>query len=431
MSILEHIKADKNLTLLNQTSLAREYFWSSIVGRKDFDDIQIKISNVICEKCNKIISERENCSCIKENVVLSAGRGRKKCKNCPTFSGPRTIICGGCGYNFKTGIIESNFKKKETVVKLSKNKKKKKTTSVHPSIVNDANILINNDKISENILLFKNHTNLSEDQKSAIDSYCIWRDEFLKLNIPLSNGIAHIIYYDMLNKDSIKHFHVEDLEQEGFIGLIKAFTHYDRNRTYDKNGETKNILFSTYATDWIRKSIIDAILNKDKNIFVPVYIINYYKKFTKFYNEYIEQNGNEPSVEEIMTTLKVREKTALGLLILKDIRQKKLISVEETTEKYKNDMGEDTKIGKNDIDLINKLSYEEEYHFDYRQYLNQIDFTKEQYRDLFLDHYGLNEERLEYSIEMLKEKYGVTPQTINNVIKNTLSQFKELLDDEN
>lgn len=434
MSILELVKPSqdiKNFNLLKQAGMARKYFWSSVVGDKNFADVIINIYNVVCEKCEKIISDDQTCSCVKEVKPLTAGRGKKKCKNCPAYSGPRTIICGECGYNFKTGVIESSFKKKEKVIKAAKNKKKKKSVPINFLKVKSVKTLIDNDKIEENILLFLNHPNLSEDQKSVLDSYMIWRDEILVSNKALSNGKAHLIYYDFLKKGACKHFKIEDLEQEAFFGLIKAFNHYDEERTYSKDGKDKHISFSTMADPWLRKACIDAIYDRDKPITVPQYIINHFKKFKIFYNVYFEKNGHEPSIEEIVKALKVNEKCAAGLLILKDLQQNQIISVEETTEKYKNDMGEDSKIGKKDMDLMNKLSQEHEYEFDYMKYLDEVEFVKPEYKELVLDHFGfnLNEDGQEYTIAQLEEKYDVTPQTINNVIKSTLQQMRDLIEE--
>jgi RNA polymerase sigma factor (sigma-70 family) len=48
----------------------------------------------------------------------------------------------------------------------------------------------------------------------------------------------------------------EDLEQEGLIGLLEALDHFD---------ESKGTKFSTYATYWIKKKIIQA-LNKENKL---------------------------------------------------------------------------------------------------------------------------------------------------------------------
>lgn len=54
---------------------------------------------------------------------------------------------------------------------------------------------------------------------------------------------------------------VEDLEQEGFLGLMRARESYDPDR---------GVKFGTYATYWVRCSIIYAIANRGSLIRVPI-----------------------------------------------------------------------------------------------------------------------------------------------------------------
>jgi len=56
---------------------------------------------------------------------------------------------------------------------------------------------------------------------------------------------------------------MEDLFQEGSIGLMNAIENFDLNKGYK---------LSTYATWWIRQSIIRAINNTDSFVRLPVYI---------------------------------------------------------------------------------------------------------------------------------------------------------------
>ena len=55
-----------------------------------------------------------------------------------------------------------------------------------------------------------------------------------------------------------------DLVQEGSLGLIKAAEKYDYK---------KNFKFSTYATWWIKQTIIRAISNHSRTIRIPVHML--------------------------------------------------------------------------------------------------------------------------------------------------------------
>lgn len=433
MSILELVKKtpdSENYKLLKNISLARQFFWTSLIGNKKFANTPIKIYNIACEKCNKIIFDGSECVCNSDTPKLEAGRGRKKCKNCPTYTGPRSANCPTCGYNFKTGEIQAVIRKKDTPkVKV---KKRKKAVEVPFVSIDSLSILIENDKIEENILSFKKpelYCELSEDVRSALDAYHQWRNEMIETNMKLVCSIASQKAQTLKSKKSLDFLSVEDLIQVGYIGLKKAVTHYDINYQQD-NGN--HIAFSTYATWWIRKEIHDEVIKKDKDIMVPFHIVNKFKNFRNWYNAYLETNGSEPTKEELMEGLKLKDSDIEGLLMLKDMRHHKMISVEETLDKYRNDYSEDSKVGRMDLSVLMKLSHEEEYEFDILKHVDSLEFTKPTYKFAFKDYFGLNDDRKPLTMDELEEKYGVTKQTINNQINKQLVVLREKLkEDEN
>ncbi len=89
-----------------------------------------------------------------------------------------------------------------------------------------------------------------------------------------------------------------DLVQEGSLGLIKASEKFDYK---------KGFKFSTYATWWIRQTIIRAIANHSKTIRIPVHMSEKIRNYKRIHSILSAQLNREPTDKELCAKLKINE----------------------------------------------------------------------------------------------------------------------------
>lgn len=81
-----------------------------------------------------------------------------------------------------------------------------------------------------------------------------------------------------------------DLVQEGSLGLIRAAEKYDYSKEFK---------FSTYATWWIKQTIIRAISNNSRTIRIPVHMADKIRKYKKVVCELNRSLDREATEKEI------------------------------------------------------------------------------------------------------------------------------------
>ncbi|WP_254699682.1 sigma-70 family RNA polymerase sigma factor [Trinickia violacea] len=96
-----------------------------------------------------------------------------------------------------------------------------------------------------------------------------------------------------------------DLIQEGNLGLIKAVDRYDYRRGFK---------FSTYATWWIRQSILYAIADQGRTIRVPVHTVDALNKLASIRHESAHRSGDRPGIAELAERMSVSEERICDLL---------------------------------------------------------------------------------------------------------------------
>lgn len=95
-----------------------------------------------------------------------------------------------------------------------------------------------------------------------------------------------------------------DLVQEGSLGLIRAAEKYDYSKEFK---------FSTYATWWIKQTIIRAISNSSRTIRIPVHMADKIRKYKKVIHELNNTLDREATDKEIAQKMGISVKKIQGI----------------------------------------------------------------------------------------------------------------------
>jgi len=188
-----------------------------------------------------------------------------------------------------------------------------------------------------------------------------------------------------------------DLIQEGNIGLLRAVDKFERR---------ENCAFATFATWWIRQSILRAIANSSRTIRVPVHIQDALARIYKVVRGIKDQTGTVPTLQETAETCRISEDELVRILRCDcSPISFNAIAKGEPNKTY-GDILEDTRCGAPE-DLVQGESL--------RDRLDDImSSLSDRERNILQCRYGLHDGSV-YTLDELSKMYSLTRERIRQI----------------
>ncbi|MBR2827835.1 MAG: sigma-70 family RNA polymerase sigma factor, partial [Bacilli bacterium] len=192
---------------------------------------------------------------------------------------------------------------------------------------------------------------------------------------------------------------LQDLIQEGNEGLMRAVEKYEVK---------KNIKFSTYATWWIRQSIIRSIYNQGSMIRIPIYQVEKTNQVKYAIKDLSQKLGRIPTIEEIEKEVNINKEEIKSLL---EVLEQPI----SLNQKVQGKETEDTEYG----DFIQaKDNIEEDYIKNNLRKEIQKAFAScqlsEIQRAVITRRYGLDGKDVE-TLEMIGQRFGLSRERIRQI----------------
>lgn len=243
-----------------------------------------------------------------------------------------------------------------------------------------------------------NHGDCRQDLEGQIRDGFLARDYLIRANTRLVVSIAR--KYLGHNVPFL------DLIQEGNLGLIRAVEKYDYQRGFR---------FSTYATWWIRQSILRAVADQSRTIRMPVHMNDRLRQIHKISQEMEQELGRTPTTEELAVQLD-----------LDDSKVRWMLQVAQTPISLESPVGdeEDSELGMYLEDETSPSPVQTANHNILREEVDEVlsTLSPREARILRL-RFGLGQDRA-YTLEEVGQKFGLTRERIRQIEGKALRRLR-------
>lgn len=262
-------------------------------------------------------------------------------------------------------------------------------------------------QISEYLKDISHHSLLTREEEYQLSVMAIEGDDSARERLITSN-------LRLVVSIAKRYFHLglplQDLIQEGNIGLIKAVEKFD---------PTMGKRFSTYATWWIKQSILRALTTTKGMMRYPAYVHDNISKISKFIQMYKSRNEAIPTPEVIAKALEFKVKDVKKCL---DLINQSFVSFEDNFN--------------DNVSLHNLIPdafyFEDELfaEYEYIELMELLNKLNSKEKKVIVHRYGLFDNTV-LTLEQIGEEMNLTRERIRQIqliaLKKLRSRAKEQL----
>ncbi|MFN8297318.1 MAG: sigma-70 family RNA polymerase sigma factor [Chitinophagales bacterium] len=200
---------------------------------------------------------------------------------------------------------------------------------------------------------------------------------------------------------------LNDLINEGNVGLIKAATKFD---------ETKGFKFISYAVWWIRQSILQALIEQPRVVRLPMNKATIYNKIQRAIVDFEQKNQREPSNDELAEVLEMKpdELAVLRATLTFHLSIDSPLGDDDETTSL--DMMTDSSMATPDSLLIDESLHDELEH--------ALQSLSEREVDIVKYYFGLNEFNQSYSLDEIGIKMNLSRERVRQIKDKAIRKMR-------
>jgi RNA polymerase primary sigma factor len=199
---------------------------------------------------------------------------------------------------------------------------------------------------------------------------------------------------------------LEDLINEGNLGLIKAAYRFD---------ETRGFKFISYAVWWIRQAILQAIAEKTRMIRLPLNRVGTLTKISKVYSKLEQEFERAPTNDELADVLEI-DSDDISNTIKKASRVVSIDSpVSANSDSRMIDLIQDNEGSKPDADLMDESLRDEVRHL--------LDGLTQRESQILILYFGLDGKKPR-TLEEVGTEFRLTRERIRQIKENALKKLR-------